>query len=384
MNRSLAIFVLLAVTGSLAASAAEPLPLKPQTGVLLLTNGSVIQGTITAAGDRYDVFLEDSEIHVKRSEVALSCRDLHECYLHKRKGIEQGHAVEHLDLAEWCLRQSLLTEAGQEIAAARKADGAHPKLSLLEARLKLAREAPPRTEPAKAPEKQAPAEQLDVLARGLPAGTMEHFTNSVQPVLLNYCSRAGCHSAAANNSFRLERISRNRVSGRHPTQRNLQSVLGLIDRAAPEESRLLAAPIRAHGTLKAPVFTDREQAQYRQIVQWVYMVAGSKAPGPAPTLEERTAPLSQVLPGAGGSLPSTEVPKGPSEDEIMPAEKEASNSKDKKDVAPKADGAPPANFQSKAMKTTPALRSAAKPSTQEFAPKDAFDPEIFNRRFFSR
>src|SRR4051812_48654911 len=104
------------------SSAADDLALAPRRAVLLLKKGEVIEGIITAAGDRYDVDLNDAQLYVKRSEVARVCRDLDECYAHQRSGIEEGRAQDHLDLAEWCLRHNLLEPAEKEVVAARAAD----------------------------------------------------------------------------------------------------------------------------------------------------------------------------------------------------------------------------------------------------------------------
>ena len=182
----------------------------------------------------------------------------------------------------------------------------------------------------------------------------------------------------------MERIAPNRLAGRHPTQRNLQAALALVDREKPDESKLLQAPIRPHGTLKAPVFTDREQAQFRQLVQWVYLVAGAKESSARPSLEERGAPLLQTIPRKGR-------PADPEPAETAPA------------TAPLPSGSnqPPDNFPDQAgplgerATTGQPLRVAhmrgqlvlrqppkqAEPST-DFVPQDPFDPEIFNRRFF--
>src|SRR4029077_19187576 len=106
------------------------------------------------------------------------------------------------------LRQRLLDHAEQELAEARTLDPAHPKLRLLQPRLELARQAIPDPAPMDPADKVAPSEQLDSVARTLPSGSMENFTNAVQPLLLNYCSKAGCHGPRSTNLLRLERISR--------------------------------------------------------------------------------------------------------------------------------------------------------------------------------
>jgi hypothetical protein len=368
-----------------AASAdAADAPLVPQRGVLMLTNGQLLEGTITPAGDRYDVLLQNGEVRVKKSQVALVARSAQECYQHKRGEIEVGRVQDYLALAEWCLQNNLRAEAAREIEAAKKADPQHPKIPLVEARLTLAAKKPETPQPTKTADAAAARKPLDAVVRHLPGGSVENFTNHIQPLLLNYCARAGCHQQSTG-TMRLERISLNRYTGRKATQRNLQSVLASIDRDHPDQSKLLQAPIRPHGGNGLPIFTDRDQSQYRQLVQWVYQVCGTRAAPAAPTLAERTAPLMERGPHAAevvepprvapATLPATDEPSAlaPASGEEIPR------------VAPKTlpplEGKPNEADDNKGD-ATPDQTSAA--PREAFVPRDPFDPEIFNRRFFGR
>jgi hypothetical protein len=358
---------------------ADSLALSPCQGVLLLNNGHVIEGTITAAGDRYDVVRQDVEIRVKRSEVSAVCQNLLECYHHKRTLIEADRVLDHLELMDWCLQHKLLEPAETELACARALDPQHPRIRLLEPRLALAKAGPAKLDAAAAVDKPATTEQLDKLVRNLPAGSMEMFTNTIQPLLLNYCSKSGCHAARSSSALRFERIPPNRLAGRHTTQHNLAAALTMIDRENPSESKLLQAPIRPHGNLKLPVFTDREQSQYRQLVRWVFLAANAREPA-QPTLEERTAPLAQAAPPRGetGDLPGKDssAAKSPQQS-IHPADWSHSFPEHE---AGEADAV-------QAAASVP-LGGAARPkqpvASAPFRPKDPFDPAIFNRRFFKQ
>jgi hypothetical protein len=361
-----------------AALLSDTLAIAPKPGVLLLNNGELIEGTIIAAGDRFDVEIKDGSLSVKRSDVAAVCASAEECYLRKRGGIDSLRPGDHLELAEWCLRQRLLNHAEEELAAARALDPAHPKLRLLQPRLELARQAPPDAAPMDPADKLAPPEQLDSLARNLPAGSMESFTNAVQPLLLNYCSKAGCHGPRSTNLLRLERISRAGLVGRHPTQRNMQAAMALVNRESPSESPLLQIPIRPHAAMKAPVFTEREQAQYKQLVQWVYLISANHQASPRPTLDERGAPLLQTL---STQAPSNTPPTSATPALVEPQEAPAAPSPDEHPIEAKAP-------ESDALRVTQSrgqlvLRPVPRRGeSAEYIPRDPFDPEIFNRRFF--
>jgi hypothetical protein len=368
----------------------------PRQGVLLLANGELIEGTIMPAGDRYDVHLPDGEIRVKRSQVVLVARDAQQCYRHKRNSIRSGQAQDYVELAEWCLRHGLCDEAEKEIGAARRLDATHPRIPLAEARLRMAREKPIPSQAAHTVEPKPQGKPLDTVVRNLPPGSVETFTNAVQPLLLNYCARAGCHGPQSTAGMRLERIGPTRYSGRKSTQRNLSSVLAMIDRENPDQSKLLQAPLRPHGGSKLPIFTDRRQSQYRQLVQWVYQVAAAQSPATPtapPTLEERTAPLSQRGPMSGEAQPRLEAAldsRGERDDGEQGAGERplagASNSLpgntpigSSGSVDRRGAGGPPAPDHHSAVPAGEASQSATGPP---FVPKDPFDPEVFNRRFF--
>ena len=372
-----------------AIAIGEELTLKPREGVVLLNNGELIAGSIIAAGDRYDVHLPSGEISIKRSNVALVCRDAQECYQHKRAGIEPGRAQDHLELAEWCVKNKLLEAAETELTAARVADPAHPRIRLIESRLSLAKQ-PLSNEPgAAAAKKTSSQDSLDDMARNLPGGAMENFTNTIQPMLLNYCAKGGCHAGRAQGGLQLERIHP-RLSGRSTTQRNLRRVLVLIERDNPPQSKLLLAPIRSHGPAAAPIFTDREQSQYKQLVQWVYAVAGAQPPKAAPTLAERTAPLLQAVPGASG--PKASEFQEPAEPQPLPDEKSLplrppSRKTDGSQIPPSSAEKAFTREQVRALGLDDRAVSQVQrgpDTTGDFVPKDPFDPEIFNRRFFGR
>ena len=377
---------LCACAAALCVATGDELSLGPREGVVLLKNGELLAGTIIAAGDRYDVHLENGEISVKRSDVAVVCRDAAECYRHKRAGIEAGRAQDHLELAAWCIKNGLTESAEKELAAARAADAAHPRIRLVESRLALARE-PPKSEPAAAPEKPAKQLALDRMARNLPEGTMEAFTDTIQPMLLNYCAGSGCHSARAQGGLKLERIHP-KLSGRFTTQRNLQRVLLQVDRENPQQSKLLLAPIRPHGTAKAPIFTNREQSQYKLLALWVYAVTGPRKAAARPTLAERTAPLLQAVPGTRG-------PQAPEPVEPQPAGGESSLAgqwpppqvRDGSRIPPSSADQAFTRDELRATGILPHEWSNVQYGAEaapDFVPKDPFDPEIFNRRFFGR
>jgi hypothetical protein len=323
--------------------AAEPFQPAPQEGVLLLANGQILRGKITHGGDHYYVALDDGEIRLKASEVEIFCRTIEDGYERKRLGMLIGDADEHLDLAQWCIQHKLFGCAARELGEAMRLEPNHPKIAVLERRLQLAmneqdvpQEAPPPGKPSLS------NDELDRMVRGMPDGTVEAFSHTIQPMLLNNCTTSGCHGPGSTTSFSLLRIPLGRTPSRRLTQRNLHAALAQINTSAPSQSLLLAMSVREHGGARTAVFTSREVLQYRQLVAWVYRVSRAALPAEAQaplatSLERRAEPLLQSMP----------PPLGPP-------------------------SAPPAV-------TTTVVEKKQAPD-HRYVPIDPFDPEAFNRQ----
>jgi len=326
-----------------SATAAEPSHLRPVPSVLLLQNGQVIEGNISRAGDTYFVGLPNGEIRIKAGSVELWCRSLEEGYQRKRAAIQRGNVHDHLDLAQWCIHHGLDSHAKGELDDAIAADPTHPMIGLLQRRLQAAVRPP--KDPAELAEPAADPpvspEDLDRLIRGMPDGSVEAFTQSIQPLLMNNCTAAGCHGPDTPNEFRLLRFPPGEPPSRRLTQRNLHATLQWIDREEPAASPLLSAATRPHGTATTPVFTHRQLVQYQQLVQWVEQLAERPRPAIPATVDLRSRPPASPY------------------DETEP-------------VVDSAESNPP----------TPPLGPEQGPPASQFAPIDPFDPEIFNRRFF--
>ena len=320
--------------------------LAPQDGVLLLTNGQALRGKVTHAGDYYFVTLAAGEIRLKNSDVELFCLDLEDGYRRKRAAIIEGQADEYLNLASWCIRHGLLDHAAKELDQAYQADPTHPKIALLERRRQLAtKPAQEATTATAAREATVTNDDLDRLARGLPAAVVEQFNSTVQPLLVNNCATGGCHGPGSTNDYNLLRVS-GKSNNRHTKLRNLYNTLRFIDQANPAASPLLTAPIREHGTSAAPIFTQRDMPQYQQLVLWANRIsaslstAGQSAPQAA-SLGKKSEPLLQPTLGPSQSQPPQSTPATPND-------------------KPPAPGA----------------------ALQPEATGDPFDPEAFNRKFF--
>jgi len=386
-----AIALLAAVAGLVSWGLAQG-PVRPavtSTGVILLRNGQVLCGEITPNGDRYDVSVGGGRISVKATDVDLCCSSLEGVYQQKRARLTLPDARDYLDLARWCQQHGLWERAREELRRAETIEPKHPLIPLLRRSLELS-ESRPVADVAGGAVGTASfnSDELDRLVREMPAGTVEWFSQTIQPLLVNRCAAAACHGPGATTQFSLLRPSPGRPPSRRLTQRNLSAVLDWVDRQDAAASRILTAPIRPHGTLEKAVFTEHDAAQYRQLVDWVQRVAGQGLPSNAAAVAVH---LEDAHPDPGQSSPQSR-PAAP----LVPvAEEPGTSPASARSWAEELEGLnldlgspqPPETGLYQADLPPPGLiepqpnvrRGGALP---QFVPRDPFDPEIFNRRFF--
>jgi hypothetical protein len=349
-------FLLLLAAMPLAAR--EPV-LTPQQGVLLLRNGNVIEGQVTRAGDYYIVtFGENGEARLSATDVETLCVDLEDAYRFRKATMVGQSAASHLTWLNDSLRHDLKAQAGEQLLEAMHKEPAHPRVAAIERKLKLAQEAPS-ARSVRQPDTAATvsAEQLDKTIRTLPPGTIERFSAVVQPILLNRCAAGGCHGATAKSEFRLLRPPPGQTPSKRFTQRNLYAVLAYLDRENPEESPLLALPQGQHGTTVGRVFDKRTEHQRDDLVAWAKLALAVPAPAPPATIVRAQALLSQQ-----------------NEDRVSAANANNRVPAAADDGQKNQPGTPPQQF-------TPPKDAAPIPREGAFKPRDAFDPEIFNRQF---
>ncbi|MEX2119137.1 MAG: hypothetical protein WD847_05975 [Pirellulales bacterium] len=347
-----------------AVQAQSPLRLAPVEGHLLLANGEVLSGKVTRAGDHYFVAIDEGEIRLKAADVDTFCESLDQAYEWKRLTIEAGKASDHLQLADWCLRQQLLGCAVRELRDALAAEPGHPGIAVIERRLEQARQRPAPTKANSRKADSAPTnDELDRMVRGMPPGAIEDFMHTVQPLLVNHCSSSGCHGPRSETAFSLFRIPPGRTPSRRLTQRNLHAVLQLLA-DEPRQSPLLLVPLQPHGGAKAAIFTNRQAAQYRQLYRWVHSVRGR---GP------KASPASVADP-VGPLLQSISVDDVLLFDDVPGEDGDGEPHMRRRMPLSHGIGDPPADSG----------EDADEVENGDLVPADPFDAEIFNRRYRPR
>jgi hypothetical protein len=338
------IYVLLAGLASLSIAQEPAAPTGQQ--LLVLRNGQALEGSVSRSGDIYHVALSGGEIRIKAADVELVCRDLEEAYQRKRAVIPVGSLRERLDLAQWCERHKLYDHAAAELADAAAVAPGNPMVNFLRRRVETTLE--PLPDPPKSESSRDTAlsnAELDRMIRNLPHKTVEDFTRSVQPLLINNCTLSGCHGPQSKNGLCLQRPAADQPTGRRSTQRNLNSVLQYVDRDNPLASRILTVPTAPHGTAKTAIFSEHQITQYKRLVDWVLQLGPADTSNP-PEITTNTAPTTAEIQAVFQAPAAKSAKADPSADSESPKRK--------------------------------VKRGATPP---EFTPKDSFDPEIFNRRY---
>jgi hypothetical protein len=341
--------------------------------VLLLRNGEMIKGRVTRSGDRYEVRVAGGEVYVRAGDVQHECRDVEEVYQRKRALIRGDNVMNHLELAQWCIKTGLLDFAARELAEATSLDANHPLIPVIKRRLEVAAVPRPTADPNSKPMPVGPTiHELDRMVRGMPAKTVEIFSQSIQPMLVNNCSSAACHGQSVQNGFHLFRTPADSPPSRLLTQRNLHSVLEWLDRENPEASPLLTYATQAHGTARVAIFTDRQMLQYRQLRDWCCRVARGDGPVVQASYEEPVG----ASPGRGATHGSAGTGRNGRRQHADSGR--GSN--------PKASPLPGRDSATVDLRNSPAPegqnRSMHRGGAAQKSPaSDPFDPESFNRRF---
>jgi hypothetical protein len=358
----LSTFVTLILTAT--SSAIQPM-LTPQTGVLVLRNGQVLHGDITRAGDYYVVTLGSaSEIRLKADEVEVACRNLDEAYLHRLQRLDPTSQNERISLADWCLRNRLLDQAEEQLNLVAERAPDLPQVKSLRQRLVFAREPKPELSSTKSQVNIATigSEQLDKTLRQLPDGSIEKFAAVVQPILLNRCGANQCHGPNSKSEYQLLKPALGQVANQRYSQRNLYSTLRFVDHKDPPGSPLLFMPQRRHGGSASAVFDERTRGQLDVLAGWV---AHATATHEVASTPQKIDPKSSLL--SSSHHPQT---KGQAAEPGKQAVVHPDN----------GIGTDPASAEKPASSVTSPQPSSS--VGMPFAPRDAFDPEIFNRRFF--
>jgi hypothetical protein len=361
-------------------------------GVLVLRSGRVLQGEITPLGDRYRVKLgPGNEIRINAGDVEFQATSLLQAYERKRDQLPADELGARLELVEWCLRLELLPQAATELTVAQQLEPQNPRVKHLDRRLQALR-MEPAEESSRSAAPATPAPRWDELEREyreLPAGAVERFTATIQPLLINRCAANSCHGPNSTSSYHLVRPGLGNAANRRFTLRNLHATLAFVDKQQPEDSRLLKSLRDAHGPNDTKVFAANEQLQLELLSAWVRLASRPKsviaptsisAAGPqsahASRLPQRMNGIEASDPESDGS--ETAISSGASSGGASATSTAISN------ATSNANSKDNTKDNTKMGKTGVAGAKSAGTSSVPTAEIDPFDPQIFNQKFLTQ
>jgi len=291
-------------------------------GLLVLVDGKVLDGEFTPRSDGYDVRVAAGRMFIGSERVRFFASDLPDAYRRMRLSQAELTPEVHVELARWCLANKLRAEAHREVLDAlhldpNRTDAKRILAALIQHSGLSGSPGSGLTEYPSTARSTAPSIEARSLA-GLSRSVAQDFTRRVQPLLMNKCANAGCHSGGTGSSFQLASAHR----GSSPTiaERNLAAVLKQIDLAQPAKSPLVVEVEGTHANLNAPLFRGRLGAQQLDILRsWVFMAANDIAPNAQqensavePIIQLTSASALDTAPSGGTRRlsPDTTIPHG--------------------------------------------------------------------------
>ncbi|MFK7822084.1 MAG: hypothetical protein AB8G99_25530 [Planctomycetaceae bacterium] len=259
----------------------QPLDTAPRTTLLVLNSGRVVSGNITPRPDGYDVRKGIGSLFVAAATVRFEATDMADAYRKMRSTFKEFTPSVHISIARWCLNNSQLPAARQELLDALNLEPRNQTALKMLKRLE-ARAAPP----AKVKHSYEQRMQQYTLADheslgGLTEKQAAIFTSRVQPILERRCGNSSCHGKLAENEFVLKR-NRGRSSPLI-AERNLAAVLKHVNFKQPDTSPLVTAVTGPHVRDGRSVLPGHAGGVQKKIIlDWVRSITEATEVSPAP------------------------------------------------------------------------------------------------------
>lgn len=294
-------------------------PATTLSDVVLLNNGSVIEGAAAFDGDSVVVTLpSEAVLRLREVEVAVVRPSLVAAYEWMVSQRPATTAEDHLRRAEWCLRHELWPEAALSLLEARQSQADPRRVDLLERRLAEVSRRPagtPSPSEGNKPAPSQPTQRRAPLDLAVPPDVLESFARRVEPLLVNNCAASGCHSRG--DRFELDRSRLHGYADSRSMRRNLRAVLTVIDVDHPADSLLLAAA-RGHHAGVTPFGGPRRLEWLARLEAWVAAVAAAQPatelplpPSPGPAVQPALTASSTTETVSAPTLSETELPYQP-------------------------------------------------------------------------
>lgn len=257
----------------------------PTERLLLLQNGKVVKGIIRQSATGYVINVTGGQMVLPFDQVRLEAADLEDAYRQLRDTLPDHTAAAHIELARWCVTNSLPDYARKELRSALRCEPdstvAKNMLQRINDQLLATKDVPAvaqRSGQFSMLGDAKPGIPPETLG-GLPREAAADFVSKVQPLLVNRCATAGCHGPGSGNSFELLRAKLGKAPPKIYSERNLAAVLERLDLERPLSSPLL---VKMRGETKSlgarQSHGGLSQEQQQTLRAWIESI--SKKPEP--------------------------------------------------------------------------------------------------------
>jgi len=358
---------------------------------ILLHNGNVIEGESYSIGPYIVVDRGDgNELKLDVRQVGFRASSIAELYQFRKSKRLSSSVSSYHDDARWCFRNGLLLEMAEAIEMAEDLDPTHPETVRLRRQLtahhKLTYD---RAQRASDPTYNVPTDfvvstfeqthvtgtNVDELADlALPHQALAHFSNRIQPLLVNRCGNNGCHRGPSQSSWELTHMGTHIRPSSRMTKLNLIATIKAVRAGEGEGNDFLRYASHAHGGKLESPLKPTDQLSLESLTQWVNDIMTTEPSVPDVKLTElretsgRPIPVSSRVELVNGASAAVSPVR-----QVGYVDEPADSA-----VPPTGNGIKRAAVDSLA----PGPRDTGRPVRLP-AVENPFDPAIFNRHYRS-
>lgn len=260
--------------------------------LLLLQNGKVVKGVIRQSATGYTVNVTGGQMVLPFDQVRLEATDLEDAYRQLRDTLPDHTAAAHIELARWCISNSLPDYARKQLREALRCEPdstvAKNMLQRINDQLLTTKDVPAvvqRSGQFSMLGDAKPGIPPETLG-GLPRDAAADFVSKIQPLLVNRCATAGCHGPGSGNSFELLRAKVGKAPPKIYSERNLATVLERLDLERPLSSPMLVklkGESKSFGARQSHGGLTQEQQQTLRV--WIESISKKPEPVARPKVE---------------------------------------------------------------------------------------------------